>query len=293
MLKATGVRIAEAWERYREVAADNAEALRVLTLAELPEAVQQSNAIEYSSLTLEETEAVLTGKVPARAVDLREVFEAVNLAAVTKDLLAGNEPLSEELILRWHGMLLGNIRPQLAGRFRQGREWVRVGSHIGANPDFVPRLVSAALDKYNEDDGSHFLDKIAWFHCEFETIHPFGDGNGRIGRVLINQQLQALGLPPVIIRAKNRFTDYYPLLETYQRTDKSADMTKLLSLLLLEALHKRIAHLTSPRIVPLAQWAKAAGVRPNVAANKAKRQTIPAFRMRDHWMIAADWQPTQ
>jgi hypothetical protein len=111
--------------------------------------------------------------------------------------------------------------------------------------------------------------------------------------MLINQQLQALGLPPVILRAKNRFTDYYPLLEAYQRTDKFDGMTKLLSLLLLEALHKRIAQLTSPGVVPLAQWAKAAGVRSNVAANKAKRQTIPAFRVRDHWMIAADWQPDE
>ena len=59
------------------------------------------------------------------------------------------------------------------------------------------------------------LNRIARFHCEFEVIHPFVDGNGRIGRVIINQQLLSQGLPPVIVRAKNRERDYYPLLDRY------------------------------------------------------------------------------
>jgi len=273
---------------YRTVAAGQEAALREIALAELPEAVQQSNAIENSTLSLEQTEAIMAGRTPGAGVALREVYEVVNLAAVTRDLLATDQPLTVELILRWHGRLLANIRDDVAGRFRRGHEWVRVGAHLGAKPEFVPQLVDEALERYQADDGRHFLDKIAWLHCEFEVIHPFVDGNGRIGRVLLNHQLLRLGLPPVIVRAKNRHVDYYPLLDRYAKTDDHAGLTNLVGLLLAESLHKRLALLTSRRVVPLPVWAKAVGLKGNVAANKAKRQTIPAFRLRNRWMIAED-----
>jgi Fic family protein len=264
--------------------------LREIALAELAESVQQSNAIENSTLTLDETERVLAGGVLPRGLELREVYEARNLAAVTADIARLERPPAVEEILRWHGMLLAGIRDDVAGRFRRVGEWVRVGTHLGANPEFVGQLVDDALARY-ADDGGYFLDRIAWFHCEFEVIHPFADGNGRIGRVLMNAQLQAAGWPPVIVRAKGREVDYYPALERYARTDAHDQLTGLLALLLQESLHKRIAILSSPRIVPLPVWAKAAGVRGNVAANRAKRQTIPAFRVRDRWMIAQGWTP--
>lgn len=217
------------------------------------------------------------------------MFEARNLASVIADLMAGHEPLTVDLMLRWHRMLLSGIRDDVAGRFRRAGEWVRVGSHLGANPEFVSGLVSEALDRY-QSAALPDLDRIAWFHCEFEIIHPFVDGNGRIGRVLMNKQLMDLGLPPVIVRAKNRQADYYPMLEEYARTNDSSGMKRLLALLVLESLHKRIALVTSPRAIPLADWARSVGVRGNVAANKAKRQSIPAFRLRGRWMIAGEYR---
>mgnify|MGYP001217485700 CR=1 FL=1 len=273
---------------YRKVAAHHPDALEQITLAELAETVQQSNAIEGSTLTLDDTERILAGQLPSGRHDLREIYEARNLASVTTDLPTTTEPLSTKLILRWHGMLLAGIRDDVAGRFRKAGEWVRVGGHLGANPEFVSGLISDALARYRDDTSSYFLARIAWFHCEFEIIHPFVDGNGRIGRVLINKQLQDLGLPPVIVRARNRQTDYYPVLDKYARTDDHDGMTRLLALLLLESLHKRLALITSRRVIALADWARATGIRGNVATNKAKRQTIPAFRMRDRWMIAAE-----
>lgn len=279
-------RIAE----YRRAASGNQAALDQITLAEVAESVQQSNAIENSTLTLADTERILSGALPQHGHDLREVLEAANLARVTADLLQSDEPLTTHTVLRWHGILLTGIRDHAAGRFRRAGEWVRVGAHLGANPAFVSGLVSDALAYYRDDESTPFLDRIARFHCEFEVIHPFVDGNGRIGRLLINKQLKDIGLPPVIVRARNRERDYYPVLAEYGRTDTSDGMTSLLALLLLESLHKRLALLQSRRIFPLAQWAKDAGVRGNVAANKAKRQTIPAFRLRDRWMIASDYR---
>lgn len=286
--RVTRDRVEALTDDYRELAARHPSAMKQITLAELAETVQQSNAIENSTLTLDETEQILAGQLPSKRHNLREIYEARNLASVTTDVLATTEPLSTKLILRWHQMLLAGIRDDAAGRFRRAGEWVRVGSHLGANPEFVSGLVSDLLARYDDGTPTDLLDRIAWFHCEFEIIHPFVDGNGRIGRVLINKQLRDLGLPPIIVRARNRRQDYYPLLDAYAKTNAHDGMTRYLTLLLLESLHKRIALVTSRRVIPLADWARAVGIRGNAATNKAKRQTIPAFRMRDRWMIAEE-----
>jgi hypothetical protein len=74
---------------------------------------------------------------------------------------------------------------------------------------------------------------------------------------------------------------------------KFGGFTELFALLLLEALHKRITILTARKIIPLAKWAAHKGIKTNVAANKAKRHTIPAFRIREKWMIAEEFVPTK
>ncbi|MCE7482166.1 Fic family protein [Microbacterium profundi] len=285
------------WDRLEAVIADyratvegHPEALAQIARAELAESVQQSNAIENSTLTLDDTERILAGLMPAARRDLREVYEAKNLAAVTESLMTDREPFSVDLILRWHSMLLAGIRDDVAGRFRHADEWVRVGAHLGANPAFVADLVADALTRFHDDASMAPLERIAWFHCEFEVIHPFVDGNGRIGRMLINKQLQVIGLPAVIVRARNRRVDYYSLLAQYAKSSSHDGMTRLLALLVLESLHKRIALISSRRVIPLADWARAAGISGAAAANKAKRQTIPAFRMRDRWMVAEDYR---
>jgi Fic family protein len=133
------------------------------------------------------------------------------------------------------------------------------------------------------------LDNIARFHAEFETIHPFCDGNGRMGRVLINQQLMKLGYPPIIIQNKSKKSEYYPLFDTYTRKNTYDGFTQLFSLLLMESLHKRITLLTAKKTIPLNQWAKEHQKNVNTYLNKAKRQTIPAFRIREKWTISSDF----
>jgi Fic family protein len=276
--------------QYLNLSEGNKSVLKEITLAEIPEMVYNSNAIENSTLTLEDTEKILSGGSLGRKVNVREVYEANNLAKVTKSLLEKNNALLNiKLILSLHQTLLTDIDDQIAGRFRVGKEWVRVGNHLGANPRFVPALMQELVDDYNQHKISYFLDAIAHFHAEFETIHPFVDGNGRMGRVLINLQLMNLGFPPIIIQNKSKHTEYYPLFTQYQSTMKFGGFTQLFALLLQESLHKRITILTAKKIIPLAHWAAQKGVKPNVAANKAKRQTIPAFRLREKWMIAADF----
>lgn len=276
--------------QYLDLAKGNESVLKEITLAEIPEMVYNSNAIENSTLSLEDTEKILAGGSLARKVNVREVYEAKNLAKLTESLLEkSNSLLHIKLILSFHKTLLTNIDDRIAGRFRTGKEWVRVGNHLGANPQFVPTLMQELVDIYNRNKISYFLDAVAHFHAEFETIHPFVDGNGRMGRVLINLQLMNLGFPPIIIQNKSKHTEYYSPFTHYQSTFKFGGFTELFALLLQESLHKRITILTAKKIIPLALWASQNNVKPNVAANKAKRQTIPAFRLREKWMIAEDF----
>jgi len=292
--------------RYATWTKGNEAVLKEIALAETPEMVYNSNAIENSTLTLEDTEKILAGDTLNRKVNVREIYEAKNLAKITESLLEKSKrKLHIKLILDLHKTLLTHIDDSVAGRFRSGKEWVRVGNHLGANPQFVPALLQELVDKYNQNTcaernvlslskesrskSRYFLDAIAHFHAEFETIHPFVDGNGRMGRVLINLQLMHAGLPPILIQNKSKNTEYYPLFSQYQTTMKFGGFTALFALLLQEALHKRITILTAKKIIPLSVWAAQNGVRPNVAANKAKRQTIPAFRMREKWMIAEEY----
>ncbi len=278
-------------EEYRKLATKHKEAIKEFIISELPEMVYNSNAIENSTLTLEDTEDILIRNQIRTDHEIREIYEAKNLASIIEYLMDNPEKeISIELILKLHKTLLTNIHDEIAGRFRSGKEWVRVGTHIGANPDFVNGFMYELVEKYNSDADEYFLDKIAYFHAEFENIHPFGDGNGRIGRLLTNEQLDMLDLPPIIIPNKSKFDEYYPALDEYTKTGKVDKLTELFANLLIEALYRRIAKLTAKKIISVADWAKDNGMNLQSATNKAIRGTIPAFRARGHWMIDKDYQ---
>ncbi len=288
--QSTKDKINQLLQAYKELKKQHESALIEIAVAEIPEMVYNSNAIEDSTLTLKDTEEILIYNQIKRNYNLREVYEAKNLAYITEQLLhIPNQKLTTDLILDLHKSLLMWIENKIAGRFRSGKERVKVWTHIGANPAFVYELMNELINTYNKDDDVYFLDKIAHFHAEFETIHPFCDGNGRIGRVLINQQLMKLGYPPINIPNKNKKSDYYSLFDVYIRKNKYDSFVELFALLLMESLHKRITLLTTKKIITVNQRAKNNQKNINSCLNKAKRQTIPAFRMRDKWMIAADF----
>lgn len=277
-------------KKYRKLAIKHKEAIEELTISEIPEMVYNSNAIENSTLTLEDTEDILIRNQIRTDHEIREIYEAKNLASAIEYLMDNpEEEISIELILKLHKTLLIGIRDEIAGRFRSGKEWVRVGTHIGANPEFVNGFMYELVEKYNSDTNDFFLNRIAYFHAEFETIHPFGDGNGRIGRLLTNEQLDILGLPPIIIPNKSKYDEYYPALDEYTKTSKIDKIVELFAQLLIEALYRRITKLTARKIIPVADWAKNNNINLQSAINRSIRGTIPAFRIREHWMIDKDY----
>lgn len=258
--------------------------------AEVAEAVYNSNAIENSTLTLKETEKILLEMEVAREVTVREVFEAKNLARVVSYIRSKSQEseINKEIILLLHKMLIGGINDGIAGRFRKDKEYVRVGTHIAPAPERVEKMIDELLSDYTGDLASFFVDKIARFHLEFETIHPFCDGNGRIGRVLINYQLQRLGFPGIIIRDKEK-KDYYSTFAEYRDRKTAKEMEKILALSLIESLHKRITYLRGEKVITLAEYVKKNNKSGSALSNAARRQNIPAFREKGVWKISEEF----
>jgi len=265
--------------------------LTIVDEAEVPEAVYNSNAIENSTLTLNETEKILLEMAVSRDVSVREVFEAKNLARVVGYIRekSRQSEINRETLLFLHKMLIGGIDENIAGRFRAKGEYVRVGTYVAPAPEHVERMIDATLLEYSSNHSVYFLEKIASFHLDFETIHPFCDGNGRIGRVIINYQLGQLGFPVIIVRDKEK-KEYYGAFDEYRDKKSAKIMEKILALALTESLHKRIAYLKGGTIITLSDYAKKNKNSASALANAARRQTIPAFREKGVWKIADDFR---
>lgn len=261
--------------------------LTLLEEIELPEAVYNSNAIENSTLTLDETEKILLHQEIPPHHSQREVFEAINLAQVTEYLqekVRKNAPLTKELILFLHRTLLSHIDTTIAGRFRKNSEYVRVGHRIAPPPVHISSLVVDALWAY-EQSTSHILQRIVVFHLEFERIHPFCDGNGRVGRALMQFQLKSWGFPPIIVRNKEK-RHYYAAFQAYDDHHSIKELEHIVAVLLKESLHKRIAYLRGEEIVLLSQLVRETKkFSPQSLTNAAKKQSLPAFRERGRWKI--------
>ena len=273
-------------ERYYKALSGKESLVKIIAESEIPEQVYNSNAIENSTLTLEETEKILLQIDLDRFVAGREIFEAKNLARVVSyiDTKAKEAELSSEIILFLHKMLLAHIRDDVAGRFRSQGEWVRVGAHIGADPKDIDVLISAMIAAHHAAAHEHIVRRVASLHLAFESIHPFVDGNGRIGRALNNYVLVREGYVPINIAFIDR-ASYYEACAAFDKNGDTARMEEIVGKALAMSYHKRLAYLEGKRIIALSAYAKERTLSPSNLINKAKRQTIEAFLEKGVWKI--------
>ena len=163
-----------------------------------------SNAIEGSTLSFAETYAILwndnTMKVTATA---RELYEAINhkyaLATASENM---DDPLSERLVKA----IARDINRNISGidGYRHGQVIIRGAEHLPPAANQVNQLMMQLVYEYNHDEGGDPFLREARFHIRFERIHPFEDGNGRTGRILVNRGLMRAGLAPVVIPVEER-----------------------------------------------------------------------------------------
>src|SRR3989344_4354277 len=165
-----------------------------------------TNAIEGSTITLEETREIIEEQI-APNKSLKEIKETEAHAKIFLEMLQKKETITNTLILYWHKEIFGQTKEDIAGKYRD--YLVRVGNYRAPDWQEVQDLMNKLLGRIKEEQNP--VEHAARIHYQFEKIHPFGDGNGRIGRLLINYILWHNGYPMLIIEYKKR-KSYYKAL---------------------------------------------------------------------------------
>ncbi|MBN3033777.1 MAG: Fic family protein [Candidatus Saganbacteria bacterium] len=172
-----------------------------------------SNGIEGSRMTLKETELAIEGK-PVRGKELFEVLEAVNHHNALLYLLEEIKPnfkITEEYILKLHSIVMYNFNNKLPGKYRTAYVNLTNTEKKLPSAQEVPAKMRAFIKDVNNYRGGRSIKKIAEDHYEFEAIHPFFDGNGRVGRLIMLTQLLSRGYPPAVLTVEDRYKYYLAL----------------------------------------------------------------------------------
>ena len=173
-----------------------------------------SNAIEGNTLTLRETDLVLRGltidqkplKDHMEALGHKEAFDFVS------ELVKNNVPISESVIKQIHYLVLADKKND-RGVYRKIPVRIMGAKHEPVQPYLIEPKMEQLLIDFNKST-EHIVTKLARFHIEFESIHPFIDGNGRTGRLLVNLELMKAGFPPIDIKFTDRIA-YYNAFDEY------------------------------------------------------------------------------
>lgn len=200
-----------------------------------------SNAIEGNTLTLQETNLVLQGitidqkplKDHLEVVEYKEAFEYVELLAKEQ------KPLSEYEILSVHSLVLAD-RKEDRGQWRRVPVRIAGAATTPVQPYQIEPMIEALLADMNTVYNKlHIVEQAALFHLRFESIHPFIDGNGRTGRLLMNLQLIQAGYPPINVKFADR-RRYYEAFDHYAHTNSPEAMVTLIAEYLTERLQSML-----------------------------------------------------
>lgn len=196
-----------------------------------------SGKIENEQINYYDTREIFEhGRVSNYTGDVRTLFEQKNQKDCYEELklfIDNKEPLSLELIKKVHYELTKGTYDE--GRFAKGerpgefkkRDYVVGYLDAGPTAEQVENDLKELVDEINGYSGDEFLKVAAYFHAAFENIHPFADGNGRVGRTLMNYYLIINNYPPIVIFEEDR-KEYYSALEAF---DKEEDLEPLVSFL--------------------------------------------------------------
>lgn len=227
---------------------------RPLTEAELKrlneefmvEYTYNSNAIEGSTLTLKETSLVLQG-ITINKKPLKEHLEAIghkDAFYYVCDLVKEKTPLTESIIKQIHSLVLV-AEPQDRGVYRKLPVRILGANHTPPQPYLVPKQMEDLMINYKKwVKTKNIVEVVSLLHLNFEFIHPFIDGNGRTGRLLVNLVLMQNGFPPIDIKFSDR-QRYYDCFEDFAISNKPTAMIDLISDLLIQRLKEYLNILSS------------------------------------------------
>ncbi len=187
-----------------------------------------SNAIEGNTLTLQETAMVLEG-ITIDTKPLKDHLEVVGHKDAFKyvqRIVSENVDFSESVIKDIHTLVLMD-RPDDRGRYRQIPVRIMGASHEPPQPYLVPIQMEQLLQELKKEQ-LHPIEAAALFHLKFEGIHPFIDGNGRTGRLILNFMLMQNGYPPINVKFADR-RKYYVGFEDYYKNSDPFPMVKMIA----------------------------------------------------------------
>ncbi len=201
-----------------------------------------SNAIEGNSLTLRETALVLQHGVTIAEKPLKDHMEAIghrDAFTHVEELVRDKAPLSESLIKQLHSLVLmhDNINK---GVYRKIPVTILGSEFEPPQPYLFPIQMEQLIQDYNTWlADTDIIEAASLLHLKFETIHPFIDGNGRTGRLMLNLELMKAGLLPIDIKFKD-VERYYSAFDEFNVSGKADKMISLVSEYEIERLEKYI-----------------------------------------------------
>lgn len=227
---------------------DKIKTLRPFSIGELErlreefaiEYTYDSNAIEGSPLTLEETALVLKENITIAEKPLNFHLSAIghkDAYYYIEELIKEKKELSENEILNIHSLVLMD-RPEDKGKYRNIPVRILNTEATVAPPYLIKSKMEELIKWYNHSNLEQ-IEKIAIFHLKFETIHPFIDGNGRTGRLLLNFELMKAGYVSINIKYKDR-RRYYDAFKSWNKNEDSSMMTDLICDYIIEELNRYI-----------------------------------------------------
>lgn len=175
----------------------------------------ESNAIEGNSLTLKDVTIILHENLAPKGKDLREIYETKNTREAMELLFKKKLKINEESIIKLHKTLVKDTGVRFG--YKRLPNYLLMRNVKTTLPENVKSEMAALIKEYNSNkDKLHPLKLAADFHGKFERIHPFEDGNGRVGRILVNAIILNNGYPPLIIRKTTRQA-YFKSLEAFDK----------------------------------------------------------------------------
>ncbi|MDF2546775.1 MAG: Filamentation induced by cAMP protein Fic [Anaerosolibacter sp.] len=207
---------------YRPLTQGEVERLRDEFLIDF---TYNSNAIEGNTLTLQETALIIKEGITIAEKPLKEHLEVIGHKEAyyyIEELVKQKTPLSEKLIKDIHSIILID-KPQDKGVYRRVPVRIMGSVHEPPQPYLVPIQMEQLVLEYEEmKKNLHPIESTALFHLKFETIHPFIDGNGRTGRLLLNLELMKEGYPAINVKFADR-RKYYDCFTSYHELNGNAN----------------------------------------------------------------------
>lgn len=190
-----------------------------------------SNAIEGSTLTLRETTMILQEGITIAEKPIKEHLEAIghkDAFEYITDIADKKTELSERVIKELHSLVLIADREN-RGTYRRVPVTILGARHEPPQPYLIPKLMEELVLEYNEKSNtSETIEAVALLHLKFESIHPFINGNGRTGRLLLNFELMKNGFLPVNVKFSDR-VKYYNCFDEYSKNGLPDMLTELIA----------------------------------------------------------------